>query len=87
VRVHSFTRNKEGLTSKSKRAVNSFSEEVKQEKERLKFNLMHSREGAQYRRVRKMAEQSQKKELLLISEEENKVVKQLRGNEFYMSSS
>lgn len=42
--------------------INPFVEESREDKdEKLKINLMHGKEGAQYRRVKKLAEQNYKK--------------------------
>jgi hypothetical protein len=60
--------------------VNPFNDEPAEQ--RIRVNLMHGREGVQYRRVRKLAEQSLRKELS--GEEEGRVVKELTGNQFYM---
>jgi hypothetical protein len=79
VRVHSLTRQPDKPSSRSRRMVNPFAEEGDQ---RLRINLMHGREGVQYRRVRKLAEQTLKKDLLC--EEEGKVVKELPGSQFYL---
>jgi hypothetical protein len=69
VRVHSITRNNYDHNSeRSKKLVNPFTGNTPshQEKEgRVRVNLVHGREGAQYRRVRKIAEDNMKRDLML----------------------
>ena len=60
VRVHSLTRNNE-RSDKKRKLVNPFYEEGMKE-ERARMTLMQGREGAQYRRVRKLAEQNMRKD-------------------------
>lgn len=80
VRVHSLTRQPDRPAARSRRVANPFNEEPADQ--RIRVNLMHGREGVQYRRVRKLAEQSLRKELS--GEEEGRVVKELTGSQFYM---
>ena len=67
VRVHSITRNNHDQSDRSKKIINPFSETTtfQEREERLRINLIHGREGAQYRRVRKIAEQNMKRDPLL----------------------
>lgn len=44
----------------------------------MRVNLIHGREGAQYRRVRKLAEENMKKNVLL--GENSNIVKELQTN-------
>jgi hypothetical protein len=80
LRVHSITRNTHGHNSeRSRKVVNPFSETVPSQSEkegRLRVNLIHGREGAQYRRVRKIAEESMKREMRA-EDHEGRVVKEL----------
>lgn len=60
VRVHSLTRQPDRQAGQSRRVVNPFNDETGEQ--RIRVNLMHGREGVQYRRVRKLAEQSLRRE-------------------------
>lgn len=87
IRVYSLTRNidKNGNRVPKDTTISSIQmqplseEQCQQTSSQLRASLLHGREGAQYRRVRKMAEQSYRKEV------SSEVVQQLQGNQLYIS--
>lgn len=86
LRVHSLTRNNDRLSERNKPLAIPIPESPQKE-ERLRINLMHGREGAQYRRVRKLAEQNLQKEggEREREREKEKVVKELQASQLEMS--
>lgn len=87
IRVYSLTRNTDKYASSQRQKdppknncnPAEMQQESSQSKGLMPSQLLHGREGVQYRRVRKLAEQSSRKEST------SEVVQQLQGNQMYIS--